>query len=77
MARTFQDENLLVWEAFASTGEFGYPEAPNVVFNCVSNRTIRPRYVQMDGWEPEAQRELQTVSDAELFRLFQSARPLD
>jgi len=77
MSRTFQDENFLVWEAFASSGAFGYPEAPQVVFNCLSNKTIRPRCLQMEGWEPEAQREIQSVSDDELLRLFQTARPLE
>ena len=77
MSRTFQDENFLVWEAFASTGDFGYPEAPQVVFNCLSNKTIRPRYVKLEGWEPEAQRRIQSVSDDELLKLFQTARPLE
>ncbi len=77
MSRTFQDENFLVWEAFASTGDFGYPEAPQVVFNCLSNKTIRPRYVKLEGWEPEAQRTLQSVSNDELLKLFQTARPLE
>lgn len=77
MARTFQDENFLVWEAFASTGAFGYAEAPQLVFNCLSNKTIRPRYVQLQGWEPEAQRQVQSVSDDELLKLFQTARPLE
>jgi hypothetical protein len=77
MARTFQDDNFLIWEAFASSGAFGYPDAPHVVFNCLSNRTIRPRYVQLEGQEPEAQRRVQTVSEDELAGLFRSARPLE
>ncbi len=77
MARTFQDENFLIWEAYASSGAFGYPDAPHVVFNCLSNRTIRPRYVQLEGLEPEAQRRVQTGSEDELAGLFRRARPLE
>ncbi len=77
MSRTFQDENFLIWEAFASAGPFGYPEAANVVFNCLSNKTIRPRYVELKAAEPEAQRQLESIPDLDLLHLFQSARPLE
>jgi hypothetical protein len=76
MSRTFQDENFLVWEAFTSAGAFGDPEAPHVVFNCLSNRTMRPRVVELEGEEEDAQRTVQTVPEAELLRLFRYARPL-
>ncbi len=76
MARTFQDQNFLIWEAFPSTGPFGYPDAAYIVFNCLSNKTIRPRYIELKAAEPAAQKELQTIGDAALLKLFETARPL-
>lgn len=76
MSRTFLDENLLSWEAFASTGAFGYPEGPRVVFQCLTNRTIRPRYVELEGEENNAQRLLEQIPADELVALFQTARPV-
>ncbi|HET9985526.1 MAG TPA: hypothetical protein VFQ38_18130 [Longimicrobiales bacterium] len=76
MSRTFQDENFYLWEAFPSTGAFGYPDGPSVVFNCLTNRMLRPRYVEMPGSEPEAERALNGLSEPELLELLRKARPL-
>ncbi|MBX6362228.1 MAG: hypothetical protein IRZ00_00040 [Gemmatimonadetes bacterium] len=76
MSRTFQDENFYLWEAFASTGAFGFPDGPNVVFNCLTDRQLRPRYVEMPGSEPEAERALNSLSERELQELLEKARPL-
>lgn len=61
MSRTFTDDNLLVWEAYPSGGDYGFSENPYVVFNCLSNRLVRPRWVTHDGDEADAER---TVSHA-------------
>ena len=76
MSREFLDENFVEWEAFASTGKFGFPDGPLIVFNCLSDRTIRPRVVRMAGAEVDAQRKLEQSSVQDLLALFNRAETL-
>lgn len=66
MSRTFLDPNLLVWEAYATGGPYGFSQRPFVAFNCLSNRMTRPRYIMTDGDEADAERTVATASDEEL-----------
>lgn len=76
MSRRFQDGNFLQWEAFASTGPFGYPERPHIVFNCLTDKTMRPRYVERPGEEPELERWVENASEQDLRELLDTARAL-
>ena len=53
MSHTFTDENLLTWEAFASSGNFGLATRPRVVSNCLSDPNTPPRYVERSGDEAD------------------------
>ena len=70
MSRMFQDENLLTWEVYPTGGPFGHTDKPFIVFNCLSNRMLRPRYVSTVG-EAEAERTLADASNEELRALFE------
>ena len=70
MSRTFQDDSLLTWEAYPSGGPFGYTDRPFVVFNCLSNRMLRPRYVTTIGDEADAEREVELASNEQLLAMF-------
>ena len=37
MARTFLDDELKRWEAFANTGRYGFVAGAQVVFQCTSD----------------------------------------
>ncbi len=76
MARTFLDENLLIWEAYPSGGSFGYATNPHIVFNCLSNRALRPRYVKTTGDEADAEQKIALASEEELRQLFKKAEPV-
>jgi hypothetical protein len=76
MSRVFQDENFITWEAFASSGKFGFPDGPQVVFNCLTDRSVRPRAVRMAGDEADAQRKLENANDSDLLELFRRAETL-
>jgi hypothetical protein len=76
MSRVFQDENFIEWEAFASSGKFGFPDGPLVVFNCLTDRTMRPRVVRMAGDEADAQRKLENANEGDLLELFRRAETL-
>jgi hypothetical protein len=77
MSRVFVDENLLSWEAYASGGRFGLPDEPKVVFHCLSDRSLRARYVRIGRDNAEAQQAVASVSDDELRQLLREADPLD
>jgi hypothetical protein len=76
MSRVFTDYDLLTWEAFASTGEFGLPDQPKIVFLCLTDPGRRARYVRFDGDSVAAQRTVQQVPEADLVLLWQESSEL-
>lgn len=76
MANRFVDKDLLVWEAYSTGGPFGFPEKPFIVFNCVTDRSLRARSIEVDGLESDAERKVQDSSRAELFALFEKSREI-
>lgn len=77
MARTFQDDDLRTWEAYASSGKFGMPDRAHVIFHCRSDRALRARYVTLDGHQSDAEKVVATRSVRELDALLRSAELLD
>jgi hypothetical protein len=77
MSKTFSDEDLLIWEAYPSGGDFGYPDRPYVVFNCLTNRTLRPRVTELGDSEAAAERVIAHATQHELLQLFRQSRELD
>jgi hypothetical protein len=55
MSQTFTDDNLLTWEAFASGGRFGLSIRPKVIFHCLSDTSLRARFVEVQGDEADAE----------------------
>jgi hypothetical protein len=76
MSRIFTDRDLLTWEAYASTGAFGLPDRPKVVFNCLSHQDRRARYVVSEGDRSEAEGALGEMSDDGLRELLAQSREL-
>jgi hypothetical protein len=74
MSRTFTDENMLTWEVYPTGGPFGFADKPFVVFNCLSNRMIRPRYVSTIGDEADAERKISLASNEELLGLLKNSQ---
>ena len=66
MSQTFTDENLLTWEAFASGGRFGLSIRPKVIFHCLSDPSLRARFVEVQGDEADAE---EMIHDPEVDRL--------
>ena len=77
MSQTFTDENLLTWEAFASSGNFGFAERPRVVFNCLSDPNTPPRYVERPGDEADAEEQVAEYDEKALRKMLRESRPLD
>ena len=49
MAKEFRTDDLQVWEAFATTGEHGFAERSKIGFRCRTDRSARPRWIELDG----------------------------
>jgi hypothetical protein len=77
MSHTFTDENLMQWEAFASSGNFGFAERPKIVFNCLSDPDRRPRYVERPGDEADAEEQVMDYDEHQLRELFRQSKPLE
>jgi hypothetical protein len=77
MSKTFSDDDLLVWEAYPSGGDFGFPDRPYIVFNCLSNRLLRPRVVEQGDNEADAERAVAGATTQELRELFRQSREID
>jgi len=78
MARTIQDDDLRVWEVYPSSGAEGLHDDACIVFNCLTNRLIRPRYVEVDGADgAEAERLVVQAPDLALKEMLLSSKPVD
>jgi hypothetical protein len=76
MTRTFQDRNFLVWEVYSSGGRHGYSHSPHVIFHCLTQRDIRPRYAGAGENEAEAQRLILEASEPQLLEMLERAREI-
>ena len=78
MSVTFTDEDLVTWEAYASGGRFGLATSPKVVFNCLSDPTRRPRYVELSGGdEAKAEELVHEYPEATLRQMLRESRELE
>ena len=76
MSKTFTDDNLLVWEAYPSGGDFGFSARPYIVFNCLSNRLLRPRVIEHGENEAAAERVIVGATQKDLLDLFRESREI-
>ena len=74
MARSFQDDDLITWEAFASSGRFGYARNAHLVFNCLSDLSRRALVIQRTGDRAEVEREVLNMPEEKLRELLQQAQ---
>lgn len=73
MGRMILDEDLRRWEAFATTGEYGFPDRSRIVFRCVSDAHQRARAVVLPGDKSDAEQEVEARSELELRELLAEA----
>ncbi|HEU4560197.1 MAG TPA: hypothetical protein VFS20_20275 [Longimicrobium sp.] len=77
MSATFTDENLLTWEAFASSGIFGLAIRPRIVFNCLSDPSVTPRFVERPGDEADAEQQVHELDEHQLRAMLGQSKPLE
>ncbi|HYH81011.1 MAG TPA: hypothetical protein VEX86_14515 [Longimicrobium sp.] len=76
MSHTFTDQDLLTWEAYASSGNFGLAIRPRIVFNCLSDTSLPQRFVEHPGNEADAEEQVHELSEEELRALLKESQPL-
>jgi hypothetical protein len=76
MSRVFTDPDLVTWEAYSSTGQWGLPEQPKIVFNCLSDPNQKARFVIHDGQSSGAQESVSQASDEQLRQLLRASQAL-
>lgn len=74
--RRILDQDLELWEPYATTGMFGYSEPARIVFRCLSDSMARARALAM-GDKAEAERIVKGSSDDELREMLARAEPVD
>lgn len=76
MSRKLQDRDFLVWEVYPSGGRHGFSDDPHVIFNCLTQPTVRSRWTALGEDEADAQKRVVEMSDAELLKLLESAQEI-
>ncbi len=77
MSRLITDGDLMTWEVFASSGPYGYPIKPKIVFLCLSDPDRRSRYVVHDGDNADAERAIHSLGEGDLVALLKESTDLD
>ena len=76
MSHTFTDQDLLTWEAYASSGNFGLAVRPRIIFNCLSDTSRPQRYVERPGNEADAEEQVHELSEEQLREMLKESVPL-
>ena len=77
MARTVVDDQLRVWEVFASTGAYGYSDRSRIVFNCTEDPSERPRAFTLAGDKSDAEANVEAATPKQLLEMLAGAEPLE
>jgi hypothetical protein len=74
--RTILDRDLRLWEAYATTGDFGGPDPAKIAFRCTSDAGQRPRVLTFGGDKSGAEKAVAGLPDDELLRMLGEAETL-
>lgn len=76
MTRRFQDDGLLLWEAYVVAPRSGEGRGARLVFHCLTDRTRRARVLERDEDRSAMEERLTEAEDAELTGLLEVAERL-
>jgi hypothetical protein len=76
MTRTIQDQELQLWEAYASAAASGSRERARIVFQCLTDTSRRARELAREGDKAAVEKEVATLPDYELLGLLAAAEEL-
>ncbi|MDX1567200.1 MAG: hypothetical protein R3223_05315 [Longimicrobiales bacterium] len=75
--RTIQDDSFRTWEAYATTGQYGFSDPARIIFRCVTDPNERARFVTIDGDKSDAEARVRSLSNGELQDLMEGADVVD
>ncbi|MFW6199195.1 MAG: hypothetical protein ACOC8K_01360 [Gemmatimonadota bacterium] len=75
--RTIQDDSFRTWEAYATTGDYGFSNPARIIFRCIADPDERARFVIIDGDKSDAEARIRSISDEELRKLMEGAEVVD
>lgn len=75
--RIIQDGAFQRWEAYATTGDFGYSRPARIVFRCLTDPGARARIVDAAGDKSDAESRVRELTEDELRSLLVEAEILD
>lgn len=76
MTRTIQDQELQLWEAYASAAASGSRERARIVFQCLTDTSRRARELARDEDKAAVEKEVATLPAADLLGLLAAAEEL-
>ncbi len=76
MTRTFQDGDLLLWEAYTAAPRSGEDRGARIVFHCLTDQTRRARVLERDESRTQVEKRLGEIPGSELVELLDAAEPL-
>ena len=81
MTRTFQDNELLLWEAYAAAPRLGKDQderrGARILFHCLTDRTRRARVLEQEDDRTEIESRIADAEESQLIELLEAAEPLD
>lgn len=81
MTRTFQDNELLLWEAYATAPRLGRDQDERrfarILFHCLTDRTRRARVLEQEDDRTEIESRIADAEESQLIKLLEAARSLD
>jgi hypothetical protein len=77
MTRTIQDQDLQLWEAYASSGKFGSPDRGIIIFQCLTDPGRRARILSRHAEKSDVEKEVARLTDDELVELLGGAPELE
>ncbi len=76
MARRFLDDDLMTWEAYASSGDYGFARPGRLMLHCLSDPAVRARYLKGIGDRAAVERVVETASLEQFRELLKKSEPL-
>lgn len=76
MTRTFQDDELRLWETYPAAPPFGATSGARIMFQCLTDPSLRARTLEHDGNRAGAARVLAGASGEELLELLRRSEPI-
>lgn len=81
MTRTFQDNELLLWEAYAAAPRLGRDQegrrGARIMFHCLTDRTRRARVLKQEDDRAEVENRIADAEESELVELLEAAEALE